>query len=405
VTSPALDRLAAGGVRCDRSFCTAPQCSPSRASLHTGMYPHAAGVLGLAHPPFGWRLDPRVKHIAQILADEGYSTTLVGMQHLIDRGSAHELGYTRVLPVAPAYDEAAATLALLRELAGSEAPFYLEVGFEEPHRPYDFGGAVPDSSRGVDVPGYLPDAPESRQDLAAFQGAIRQMDAGVGQILAGLDALGLNEATCVIFATDHGAAMPRAKCTLYDPGIEIALVLRLPGLERDSGRVLPELISNVDVTPTLLEALGVAPPGSLQGRSFLPLLLRNAYSPRSDIFSEKTFHTYYEPMRSVRTDDHKLIVNFEVSTLVDVPTDVRQSPIYPLMHQEFDDVRAPVELYDLSQDRWERHNLAGAPEYASVEGDLRQRLLEWMRSTNDPLLDGPIASPYYSQTRTWLERD
>ncbi|MBO0884251.1 MAG: sulfatase-like hydrolase/transferase, partial [Mycobacterium sp.] len=211
VTSPALDRLAAGGVRFARSFCTAPQCSPSRASLHTGMYPHSAGVLGLAHPPYGWRLAPDVPHTAQILAAAGYSTTLVGMQHLIDRGSARELGYQDVLPVAPAYEEADASVEVLRQLTASDRPFYLEVGFEEPHRPYAFGGAEPDLSHGVSIPGYLPDAPESRQDLAAFQGAIRQMDAGVGRILAGLDDLGIADSTLVVFATDHGAAMPRAK--------------------------------------------------------------------------------------------------------------------------------------------------------------------------------------------------
>src|ERR1051326_5411478 len=172
VTSPALDRLAARGVRLARSFCTAPQCSPSRASLHSGMYPHSAGVLGLAHPPYGWRLSPDIPHIAQILANAGYTTTLVGMQHLIDRGSARELGYSQVLPVAPAYAEADETVAVLRELARAERPFYLEVGFEEPHRPYDFGGAQPHTSRGVNIPGYLPDVPEARQDLAAFQGAI-----------------------------------------------------------------------------------------------------------------------------------------------------------------------------------------------------------------------------------------
>src|ERR1051326_7923742 len=172
VTSPALDRLAAGGVRLARSFCTAPQCSPSRASLHSGMYPHSAGVLGLAHPPYGWRLSPSIPHLAHTLGAHGYSTTLVGMQHLIDRGSAHELGYAHVLPVAPAYEEADAAVARLRELAHAERPFYLGVGFEEPHRPYDFGGAQPDTTRGVNIPGYLPDVPEARQDLAAFQGAI-----------------------------------------------------------------------------------------------------------------------------------------------------------------------------------------------------------------------------------------
>jgi arylsulfatase A-like enzyme len=351
--------------------------------------------MGLAHPPYGWRLDPKVPHTAQIVAEAGYSTTLVGMQHLIERGSAYELGYTSVLPVAPANEEADATVALLRELARSERPFYLEVGFEEPHRPYDFGGAQPDSSRGVAIPGYLPDAPESRQDLAAFQGAIRQMDAGVGRILAGLDELGLTDSTCVIFATDHGAAMPRAKCTLYDPGIEVALLWRWPSAGLTSGRVVFEMVSNVDVTPSLLEGLRLNIPAANEGHSLWPVLQGNpGYVPRSEVFAEKTFHTYYEPMRAIRTERYKLIVNLEVSTRVDVPLDIRESPIYPLMLSEFGDVRTPVELYDLESDRWERRNLAGVPEFASIEADLRQRLLHWMQSTHDPILDGPVASPY-----------
>jgi N-sulfoglucosamine sulfohydrolase len=358
-------------------------------------------MLGLAHPPYGWRLDPEVPHAAQLLAEAGYSTTLVGMQHLIDRGSAHELGYESVLPVAPAYEEAEATVALFRQLS---SPWYLEVGFEEPHRPYDFGGAEPDTSRGVAIPSYLPDAPESRVDLAAFQGAIRQMDAGVGRILAGLDQLGLAESTCVIFATDHGAAMPRAKCTLYDPGIEVALLWRWPSAGVRGGRVVEELISNVDVTPSLLEAVGVPLPRSTQGVSFWPLLRGAAYTSRNEVFAEKTFHTYYEPMRAIRSTRHKLIVNFEVSTRVDVPSDIRESPIYPLMLSQFDDVRPPVELYELAADRWEQHNLAGSAEYAPVEQDLRGRLLAWMQETDDPLLRGPVGSPYYADSVRWLKQ-
>lgn len=343
--------------------------------------------------------------MAQSLGASGYSTALVGMQHLVDRGSARELGYQEVLPVAPAYEEADASVALLRELSRGDAPFYLEVGFEEPHRPYDFGGAEPDSSRGVHVPEYLPDAPESRQDFGAFQGAIRQMDAGVGRILAGLDELGIGDSTLVVFATDHGAAMPRAKCTLYDPGIEVALLLRWPDGGLRGGRLISELVSNVDVTPTLLDALGISKAGSLQGRSFWPLLNGQPYTPRTEVFAEKTFHTYYEPMRAIRTDHQKLIVNFEISTRVDVPSDIRESPIYPLMLSQFDDVRPAIELYDLGSDRWEQRNLAGSAEYASIEEDLRQRLLDWMRLTRDPLLDGPVASPYYADTQAWLRAE
>lgn len=404
VTSPALDALAADGVRFAHSFCTAPQCSPSRASLHTGRYPHSAGVMGLAHPPFGWRLDPRERHVAQLLSAEGYTTTLVGMQHLVEHGAEHELGYERVLPVAPAYDEADAAVGVLRELAQQRhRPFYLEVGFEEPHRPYDFGGAQPDTSRGVAIPPYLPDVPESRQDLAAFQGAIRQMDQAVGRILHALDDLDIADQTCVVFATDHGAAMPRAKCTLYDPGIEVALLWRWPAA-LPPGRVVSEMVSNVDVTPSLLEALGLPVSASVQGRSFWPLLSGSgpAYVPRSEIFAEKTFHTYYEPMRAMRTLEHKLIVNFEVSTAVDVPADVRQSPIYPLTLSEFGAVRPPVELYDLQADPWEQRNLADRPELATIQADLRRRLLRWMEQTDDPLLRGPVASPYYADALTRL---
>ncbi len=397
VRSPALDALADAGVKLDNAFCTAPQCSPSRASLHTGRYPHAAGVLGLAHPPFDWRLPPRERHLAQMLKEHGYATALVGMQHLISHGQSEELGYERVLPVAPALEAAEGAVRLLQDLAAGDRPYYLEVGFEEPHRPYDFGGAQPDDSRGVEVPPYLPDCPEAQRDMAAFQGAIRAMDAGVGRVLTGLRSLGLEADTWVVFTADHGAALPRAKGTLYDPGIEVPLLMHWPARGLGGGRSYGDLVSNVDVVPTMLEGLGLPLPDDLHGRSFWPLLQDVPYRPRAEVYAEKTFHTSYEPMRGVRTVGHKYIVNFEVSTAVDVPADVRESPVYPQLITEFSRVRGHVELYDLTTDPGERTNTAGRPAMAEVEADLRRRLLRWMRETQDPLLHGPVASPYYHE--------
>lgn len=387
MSSPALDALAAGGTRFDKSFCTAPQCSPSRAALHTGRYPHSTGVLGLAHQPFGWRIDPRERHLAHILRDMGYRTSLIGMQHLVERGSELELGYQQVTPVQPAYDEADVAIAQLRELNGSEQPFYLEVGFEEPHRPYDFGGAAPDSSRGVAVPPYLPDTSASHEDFAALQGAIRQMDTAVGRILTEVDSQAL-----VVFVTDHGLAMPRAKCTLYDPGIEVALLVRGPGI--GAGRVVSELISNVDVAPTLLEALRLPSEPSMHGQSFWPLLQGLDYVPRTAVFAEKTYHSAYEPMRAIRTESHKLIGNLEVGPRFDVAGDIITSPIYPQMIPRLLGTRPPLELYDLQADPWEETNLADLPEMATLQASLRQRLLRWMEETDDPLLRGPVTSPY-----------
>lgn len=401
VDSAALDALATSGVRFNSAFCTAPQCSPSRASLHTGRYPHATGVLGLAHPPFGWRLPPHERHLAHMLRDHGYATCLVGMQHLIAHGRAEELGYERVLLVAPARESAAAAVGVLRDLAMSDRPFYLELGFEEPHRPFDFGDAELDTRLGVAVPPYLPDGAEARHDFAAFQGAIRRMDQGAGVVLRGLDDLGLAANTWVIFTADHGAPMPRAKATLYDPGIEVALLMRWPDGNIGTGQVHDHLVSNVDVVPTMLDGLGLDLPGNLHGRSFWPLLRDASYQRRQAIFVEKTFHTHYEPMRGVRTATHKYIVNFEVGTAVDVPADVQQSPIYSLLISDFGRVRDQVEMYDLTVDPWEIENIAGSADIATVETELRHRLQDWMIETDDPLLTGPIASPYY---RASIER-
>jgi arylsulfatase A-like enzyme len=395
ISSSALDAFAASGVVLEQAWATAPQWSPSRAALHTGRYPHAAGMLGLAHDPFGWRLAPDALHLAQRLRASGYSTVLVGLQHLSQ--TPFELGFDRVLPLAPAPEVGRMAVGALRNLArDAERPFYLEVGFEEPHRPYTFGGAEPDVSRGIAIPPYLPQTPEARGDLAAFQGATRVMDAAAGQILSELDALGLRDRTWVIFATDHGIAMPRAKATLYDPGLETALLMRWPDGGLAADRRLSAMLSNVDVTPTVLEGLDLPMPAQLQGRSFWPLLRHTRYQARAEIFAEKTYHTHYEPMRGVRTSTHKLIVNLEVDQAVDVPADVQLSPIYPLMISDFGRVRPVVEVYDLDADPLERTNLAGRPELASVQYELLGRLRAWMEDTGDPILDGPVASPYYA---------
>src|SRR5215204_5170101 len=100
VSSPNLDALADTGVKFANAFATAPQCSPSRAALHTGRYPHTTGVLGLAHPPFDWQLPASERHMAAILKEQEYATALVGMQHLVARNNAGRLEYKRVLPVA-----------------------------------------------------------------------------------------------------------------------------------------------------------------------------------------------------------------------------------------------------------------------------------------------------------------
>lgn len=398
VNTPVLDSLAANGVLFTNHFCTAPQCSPSRATLHTGRHAHTVGMLGLAHQPFGWRLHSGEKHIAKRLMDHGYDTALWGVQHLTSTTDVATLGYAYFdseNPVTPAPDVADKAIAFLNDPQRKECPFYLEIGFFEPHRPYDWGDAEPDLSLGVETPPYLPSTPGTREEIAAAQGMIRRMDEAIGRVMNALEETGLHEDTWLIFTSDHGLAMPRAKCTLYDPGLEAALLMVWPRGGIEGGRRVDALTSHVDVTPTLLEGLGYEVPPDLHGKSFWPLLQGKPYEANECIFAEKTFHTAYEPMRCIRTPTHKLIINFEIDTMVNVPDDIRQGPTYVDMLDQLDGQRPDLELYDLQEDPGERENLAGQSEMHELEQSLKQKLEAWMRSTDDPLLEGPVASPYY----------
>jgi arylsulfatase A-like enzyme len=395
VPSDALDRLAADGVRFANAYCTAPQCSPSRAALYTGRHAHDVGMLGLAHPPFDWRLRPGVRYLARYLSEAGWSTHHVGVQHVIRDTPEHvlSLGFdTHAASHAPAQEVADIAAELLGRL---DRPFFLNVGFEEPHRDAQgrFKTHPPYDARGVEVPGYLPDTAAAREEMAELQGAIHAMDRGVGRILGELAARPDAHDTWVVFTTDHGLALPRAKASMYDPGVAVALLMRWPARGLVGGRVEEALTSHVDLLPTLLDGLGLPLPSDLHGRSLWPRLQGGADLPRERVFAEKTFHTAYEPQRMVRDRRYKLIANLEVDIL-NVPGDVLRSPITAEMVDEVAVERPPLELYDLEDDPGERRNRIDDPVLADVRARLTDALVDWMRRTGDPLLDGPIASPY-----------
>jgi N-sulfoglucosamine sulfohydrolase len=421
VQTPNLDRLASQGVRFSQSFCTAPGCSPSRASLFTGRWPHCNGVMGLCHNSFAWDLNPGERHMAQLLREAGYATSAIGVIH--ETGSGYQrCGYERYLPQAFAQPAASAAVQWLHELAGKrDKPFFLCVGFVEPHRlsypnpqwpgatPHDgsFPGPhlKPDDTLGVSVPGYLRDTEGTRQELAGLQGAVRHVDAQVGRILDALRADGLESDTLVIFTTDHGIAMPRAKCGLYEPGVQVALLLRLPSRKGWHGGIVhAEMISNVDYLPTILDLVGVPIPANVQGRSFAPLLDGKTYSLRQETFTEMTYHDYYDPRRAIRTATHKLIVNFSAAPAFMDPSQCwrpRSDTTVPTNHAMA--YHPDIELYDLAKDPWEQKDVAANPAYASVRADLLKRLYRHLSETQDPILQGAVTSPQHRRAVQLLE--
>jgi N-sulfoglucosamine sulfohydrolase len=277
------------------------------------------------------------------------------------------------------------------------------VNLEEPHRPFDQGGVAPDAARGVSVPPYLPDNAPTREDLSGLQGAIRAADEAVGRILAALDGAGLADATLVTFTTDHGIAMPRAKCSLYEPGMRTSFLLHYPREGWRGGIRRKELISNIDLLPTVLDLAGIPVADNVHGRSLAPLLENRSYTPRDRIFGELTYHDYYDPRRSIRTATHKLIVNFSSAPAFMDPSQSwrpRGDTVVPPNHALA--YHPPFELYDLAHDPWEQKDLAGDPSAAQVLQQLRSQLAEHLRATKDPILNGAVTSPLHQKSQAWL---
>jgi arylsulfatase A-like enzyme len=388
--SPNLDKLAEEGVKFTQAFCTAPQCSPSRASVLTGSMPHRHGLIGLAHR--GFRLRNDILLLPNLLSQAGYSTHLFGVQHETAWDRVGELGYQYVhrpdglscLKVTP----------LLLDFLSKEPPqpFFASVGFTETHRPFPKLEQTPPQ---VKVPPFLPDEPDVRHDVAELNEAVRRVDESVGQIVEALKKHRLWDNTLLIFTTDHGIAFPGAKATLFDPGIEIALIMHSPD-EFSGGKVIDAMVSNADLMPTLCEVAGVEPPTDIDGKSLLPLVRGEVAKLHERIFVELTYHAAYDPMRGVRTARFKYIRSFADRPFW-LPPNVDNGLTkdwYKRNRPEVFKTPRPKEmLFDLQSDPLERNNLVGKPEFEPVLNELRATLDRWMEATDDPIRLGHVRPP------------
>ena len=389
VPTPNIQLLADQGVLFREAFCAAPTCSGSRASLLTGLYCHNNGMLGLAHR--GWRLNDYEQHWIYPLRRAGYRSTLIGEQHIsVDPGV---IGYDEVLPVGSnrAEDVAPLTIEALRD-APTTSPWFMSVGFFETHRDFFAPTSVRDTLYSL-PPANLPDVVATRRDMAAFKASARALDQGIGAVLHALHDLGLVENTLVVCTTDHGVAFPGCKATLFDRGTGVMMIVRGPS-GFTGGKVVDAQVSHLDVYPTLCELAGVEAPEWLQGTSLMPLVRGEVASLHDAVFSEVTFHAAYEPQRAVRTERWKYIRRFD---------DYRYPVLANCDDSESKDLLVAAgwgkravpreQLYDLVLDPAEGANLAEDPAWGEQLSELRIRLEDWMRATDDPLLDGPVAPP------------
>lgn len=405
VQTPNLDALAEDGVKFEKFFCTSPVCSASRGSMMTGLYPQTNGIMALVHPPCNSNLYPGVKHLSKILQDIGYHTALFHHQHEVMPDKVGErLNFNEYLVKQDkGFSPSDIGRAFSDFISGydKEKPFYAQIGFGLTHRDWKSDNTQPDTKKGVYVPPYLKDTEAAREDLAWLQGAVKHLDSSIGIILDAIKTSPLGKNTIVVFTVDHGIEVLRSKWTLYDAGIEVAFIMRWPEGGISGGKAAVQLLSNVDMTPTLLELIGEKVPAYMQGKSFADVC-RNPKNGtgRGEIFAEYVQAGNNPEARCIRTEKYKLIRNFSDHRLFKVPVDIKKPEhLVDRTSAKKDESFCPVvELYDIEKDPLETKNLAGNPKYAAVEKGLDKKLWRWLEEVKDPILKSPMQPHAYKSS-------
>jgi N-sulfoglucosamine sulfohydrolase len=404
VRTPNLDALAKNGVRFANAYATVASCSPSRASIYTGLYTHQNGQYGLQHSPHSQQTHPWVMSLPRLLRGAGYFAGIIGKVHV---GPNEVYPWLQVKTKGGNRDVAALARSAREFISDrGDRPFFLVVGFGDTHRAAKGFGNEPfvkdpkevryDPQK-VRLPAHLPDQPEVRQELAEYYQSASRLDRGIGLMLDALRDLGVLDNTLIIFISDNGIPFPGAKTTQYAAGLHLPLIISCPTAPK--GRVNQAMASYIDLAPTILDWTGVKGPASykLPGRSLLPILAQDDPKGWDTVFGSHQFHeiTMYYPMRSLRTRQYSYIVNLANHVEFPFASDLWGSKTWQGVLKRSDPMlgqrtvkdylyRPREELYDGKKDPDELRNLAGDPAHAQTLADLRQRLRAWQSATDDP---------------------
>jgi N-sulfoglucosamine sulfohydrolase len=389
--TPNIDRLAGEGMRFSHAHVTTAACQPSRAAWMTGRYPHRSGSLGFDD------IRRDVPALPETLKAAGYHTVLIGKAEHVPGGrdgfsdvKYHLEGLGRDPEAYYGYVKAAIA-------AASEAgrPFFVMANSHDPHPPF----AAPPVYRAEDVPlpGFLPDLPAIREEIARYFTSVRRADAMVGAVLRALEESTLESRTLVLFLSDNGMAVPFAKSNCWLNSTRTPLIVRWPHVVRPGSVDDRHLIGGIDLAPTILDAAGLRNLKGADGRSFLPVLKGGTQEGRDVVFTHLnlTHARRAYPMRAVVTRDYGYIWNgwsdgrtmFEINVnaaILDAMKRAAESDPEIAGRVKHFLYRTREELYDYRVDGNARNNLIADARYADRVAEMRRMLLEHMRETGDP---------------------
>jgi N-sulfoglucosamine sulfohydrolase len=444
IKTPNMDALAADGTRFTHAFATTASCSASRSVILTGLHNHANGHYGHQHHFHKFGSYDNIVSLPVLMHAAGYRTARVGKYHVAPEVVFH---FDKALPGNSRHPVQMAENCRDFINADDDAPFFLYFCTSDPHRgggfanelPYKpdrFGNLADGKSRpGIErieyqpndviVPPFLPDTPWTRAELAQYYTSVSRIDQGLGRLIDVLKEAGVWEDTLIIYISDHGIAMPGAKTTAYEPGLNAPCLVRNPYNEK-RGVVTDAMVSWVDLTPTILDFAGALdgdgaakpdvlaklPPipqvtaqrtndtqrGQFHGRSFLETLDKEHANGWDEIYASHTFHeiTMYYPMKVVRTRRWKLIWNVAHGLPYPFASDLWVAPTWQAQYKQGMDTpygkrtvgeyihRPQFELYDLQNDPHESKRLADDPKYADVLAQMKAKLKAFQKRTDDP---------------------
>lgn len=403
VATPNISRLAEEGVRYTRFFSPSGVCAPSRAAIATGMYPTRIGAHHMRTGPWF-----RFTTTDQAIADyprAAYEAMPPPGTHMLSSYLRRAGYYCSNNPKEDyqfrselgAWDESSFEAHWRKREAGR--PFYAIFNLDYTHESMVWrraeDGLLVDSLLEVPVPPYLPATEVAKRDIRRVYSQIVAMDRRVGEILREIEAAGELDNTIIFWYTDHGGPLPRQKRTVYDSGIRAPMIIRFPHRQL-AGETDEQLLSFIDLKPTVLSLVGIEPPDYVDGKAWLGQYRDS--SRRDYLFAAADrFDNETDKIRAVRDHRFKLIRYYNLDQPHYLPVKYRET--MPIMRellrlhaadsldefqsQWFRPTKDSLELFDLESDPHELHNLIGDPRYADQVAELRQALDEWIVETGD----------------------
>ena len=421
--TPNVDRLAQQGTVFDHAFCASPSCAVSRATIFTGQHSHTHGQYGHSHGVNGFSIHDWMPSTPKLLRNAGYATGLIGKKH----AKPHDVvPFEYEVPTGTERLGDRSPNGFEREVGqfidwAGDRPFFCHVGIIDPHRGGDEtqfdNSKVHDGEEpvyydpaDVPVPGFLPDVPEVRRDLAEYYRAVARFDQTVGACVRALEQSGRADDTLIVITSDHGMPFPGAKASSFDSGHHCPLIVISPD-QQQRGIHSDALVDWTCFMPTLLDWAGVEAPDNLPGKSMLPILDETSPDGWGEAFFSHNFHevTNYYPYRVLREHRYKYVRNLAYEVPTPLPSDLYRSRSWQavlaqdiqMLGQRPRDhfLHQPAEaLYDMQQDPHETTNLIDDPSLRDTAERMRQRVIDFRYDTQDPWLQlsfqrGEVAHP------------